>query len=195
MVNTIFHSEDGSQAYLTFQPVYRYFETVTNTNYILSWKSKGLSAESIKPPTTSNNSLNPELSYHQYNIKVKFTENCLKQPRIEYTHKKVVNIYIVYELIAPSSHSDDPALKSCLFGAVTLTKNADTDKYGYSGYGIGFDRRSSFISRWWIWSKCIDFWNRVFLFILIIKKRYISSWKRSKTRIRTYFNSRKNVSN
>ena len=30
------------------------------------------------------------------------------------------------------------------FGAVTLTRNADIDKYGYSGYGIGFDRRSSF---------------------------------------------------
>ena len=38
----------------------------------------------------------------------------------------------------------DPTLKSCLFGAVTLSKNADIDKYGYSGYGIGFDRRSSF---------------------------------------------------
>ena len=25
-----------------------------------------------------------------------------------------------------------------------LAKNADIDKYGYSGYGIGFDRRSSF---------------------------------------------------
>ena len=31
-----------------------------------------------------------------------------------------------------------------MFGAVTLTKNADIDKYGYSGYGIGFDRRESF---------------------------------------------------
>ena len=29
-------------------------------------------------------------------------------------------------------------------GAVTLTKNADIDKYGYSGCGIGFDRRGSF---------------------------------------------------
>ena len=29
-------------------------------------------------------------------------------------------------------------------GAVTLTRNADIDKYSYSGYGIGFDRRSSF---------------------------------------------------
>ena len=26
----------------------------------------------------------------------------------------------------------------------TLTKNNDIEKYGYSGYGIGFDRRSSF---------------------------------------------------
>ena len=25
-----------------------------------------------------------------------------------------------------------------------MTKNADVDKHGYSGYGIGFDRRSSF---------------------------------------------------
>ena len=25
-----------------------------------------------------------------------------------------------------------------------MTQNADIDKYGYSGYGIGFDRRSSF---------------------------------------------------
>ena len=31
-----------------------------------------------------------------------------------------------------------------MFGAVTLTKNADIDKYWYSGYGIGFDRISSF---------------------------------------------------
>ena len=57
---------------------------------------------------------------------------------------KVVNIYIIYELGASSSHNNDPTLKNCLFDAVTLTKNADIDKYGYSGYGIGFDRRSSF---------------------------------------------------
>ena len=45
---------------------------------------------------------------------------------------------------ASSSSSSDPTLKNCLFGAVTLTKNTDIDKYGYSGYGIGFDRRPSF---------------------------------------------------
>ena len=29
-------------------------------------------------------------------------------------------------------------------GSVKLIKNADIDKYGYSGYGIGFDRKTSF---------------------------------------------------
>ena len=37
-------------------------------------------------------------------------------------------------------------LKNSLFVVVTLTKNADIDKYGYSGYGVGFDRKSSFSS-------------------------------------------------
>ena len=140
----LFNSEDGSQAYLIFQAIYTHFKTVTNTNYILSWKYRGLSAESIKPPTTSDNSLNPELSYIDYNRRIKFTGSCLKQSKITYTHNKSVNIYIVYELGASSSHIDDPTLKDCLFDAVTLTKNSDIDKYGYSGYGIEFDRRGSF---------------------------------------------------
>ena len=58
----MFDGEDGYQAYLIFQPVYRYFKMITNTNYISSWKSKGLSGESIKTPITSDNSLTPELS-------------------------------------------------------------------------------------------------------------------------------------
>ena len=57
---------------------------------------------------------------------------------------KVVNIYVVYESGASSSHTNDPTLKNCLFGAVTLTKIADIDMYGYSGYGIRFDKISSF---------------------------------------------------
>ena len=64
--------------------------------------------------------------------------------KLIYTHKNIVNIYIDYELGASTSNDNDPTLKNCLFGAVTLTKNADTDKYGYSGFGIGFDRRGSF---------------------------------------------------
>ena len=58
--------------------------------------------------------------------------------------KKIVNIHVVYGLGASSSNDTDPTSKNCLFGAIPLTKDTDIDKYGYSGYGIGFDRRSSF---------------------------------------------------
>ena len=74
---------------------------------------------------------------------MKFNGSCLKQSnKLTYTHKTIVNIYIVYELAG--STQTIMILHNCLFGAVTLTKNADFDRYGYSGYGIGFDRRSSF---------------------------------------------------
>ena len=58
-------------------------------------------------------------------------------------HGLIVNVYIVYEICINIRISDYPTLKSCLFGADKLTKNADIDKYGYSGYGIGFDRHGS----------------------------------------------------
>ena len=88
-------------------------------DYILSWQSKGISNESIKPPITTNNSLTPELNYYLTKTRVKFIRSCLKQSDHIYTHKKVVNIYIVYELRASSSNFSDPTIKNCLFGAVT----------------------------------------------------------------------------
>ena len=127
--------------------MHKYFKAFSITQYpeyVSEWKSKGLSNESIMVISASDNSLNPTLSYHNTRITVKFTGCCLKQTKFSYTHRKIVNIYIVYELDASCSNDSDPTLKLCLFGAVTLAKNADVDKYGYSGYGIGFDRRSAF---------------------------------------------------
>ena len=81
--------EDGTQSYLVFQPMYRYFTMITNTYHISSWKFKGLSAESIKPPTTSDNSLAPSLDYYGNKIRVKFPRSCFKQSnKILYTLKK-----------------------------------------------------------------------------------------------------------
>ena len=136
--------EDGAENYLVLQPVYRYLKFVANTSFISEWISKGLSSKSIKPPTTSNNNLAPAINNYGTKTRIKFTGSCLQQSKLTYTHKKIVNIYVVYELGASSSNINSPTLKNCLFGAVTLTKNTDIDKYGYSGYGIGFDRRSSF---------------------------------------------------
>ena len=52
---------------------------ITNTDNISSWKSKGLFAESIKPPATSDNSLTPSTNYVGNKIRVKFTGSCLRQ--------------------------------------------------------------------------------------------------------------------
>ena len=100
--------QDDTQSYLAFQPMYIYFKMITNTDYISSWRSEGLSNESIKPPTTSNNSLTPVSNYYGTKTRVKFTVSCLKQSKISYNHGEVVNIYIVYELGAASSHINDP---------------------------------------------------------------------------------------
>ena len=54
------------------------------------------------------------------------------------------SICIVYELISTLS-SFDPTLEKCLFGAVKLTKNANIDTWKYSGYGIGFYSKGTFL--------------------------------------------------
>ena len=117
-----FDGGSGKQNYLVFLPMGKHFKlnsVVGVIDRVLSWQSKGICNESIKPPTTSNNSLNPRLSYNDTKIKVQFTRSCLKQPRFTFNHKKVVNIYIACELGASSSHDSDPTIKNCLFGAVT----------------------------------------------------------------------------
>ena len=137
--------EDGVQNYLVFQQIRWYFEIIAKTKYISSWKSKGLSDETIKRYATSDNSLTPLTDHYGSKVRGKFNKGCLKQSNIlTYDYGSIVNIYTVYELGASSSNDRDPTLKNCLFGAVTLTKNADIEKYGYSGYGTGFDRRGSF---------------------------------------------------
>ena len=76
--------EDGTQNYLVFQPINKYFKVITNTDYISSWRSKGLSSESIKPPTTSGNSLTSILNYYGTKTRIKFTGGCLKQTNFIY---------------------------------------------------------------------------------------------------------------
>ena len=77
-----------------------------------------------------------------------FDRSCLKQDRVTFNHGKIVNMYVVYEIIGIAgingNRDSNLMVENCLFGAITLTKNADVDKYKYSGYGIPFDRTSSF---------------------------------------------------
>ena len=100
--------------------------------------------EKINHIRTPNHRISPNLDYYGTKTKVEFNGSCLKQDIVTFNHKKVVNIYIVYEISKSINISDYPILENCLFGPVSLTKNADIDRHRYSGYGIGFVRHGTF---------------------------------------------------
>ena len=59
--------EEGTQNYLVFQPMYKYFKKIAGVgsgNYIYFLKSKGLSDERLDANTASNYSITPELSFY-----------------------------------------------------------------------------------------------------------------------------------
>ena len=57
----------------------------------------------------------------------------------------VINICIVYKLDPIASIRDSTfTIQNALFGAMQITKNADTSKYDYKGYGICFDESEQF---------------------------------------------------
>ena len=98
-----YFEEDGAQNYLVFQPIIRHFKI--NGKYISSWKSKGLSDETITPYATSDNSLTPLINHYGTRVRLKFNGSCLKQSnKLTYDYGRKVNVYVVYELGASSSN-------------------------------------------------------------------------------------------
>lgn len=64
---------------------------------------------------------------------------------MSFLHKNAVNLHTSYTLDAWSRNlNTDFTLGNCLVGAMKLTKNADSDKHGYSGYATGFNSHSQF---------------------------------------------------
>ena len=60
-------------------------------------------------------------------------------------NNNVINIYCVYEIQPITSSRDNTfTMQNALFGAMQITKNADTSKYNYKGYGICFDEGGTF---------------------------------------------------
>ena len=142
-----YFDEDGNQNYYIFQPISKYLKVahVNDITYILSWKSRGLNDVKIESIKTNNCSLNPRMdNYDISKIRIKFDESFLNRFPSTILHGNIVNIYIVYEITSDYKDINYPTLENCLLRSVKLTKNADIDKYGYSGYGIGFDRETSF---------------------------------------------------
>ena len=89
-----YFEEDETQNYLVFQPLNKYFEIITNTKYISSWQSIGISDETNEPPAMSDNKLNPQLSYFGTKTRVEFKGSCLKQDKTTFNLGKTVNVYM-----------------------------------------------------------------------------------------------------
>ena len=81
-----YFDEDGSENYLVFQSILKYF--TLNNKWITKWKSQGLSNESLEVVSRSNNNLTPAINYYGERKRLKFTRSVLQQKRVIYSHKK-----------------------------------------------------------------------------------------------------------
>ena len=95
------------------------------------------SVQNIKliAPNTKNGSKGLHVSFHgNY-----FIQDTITIPN------NVINIYCVYELDPIDfSRNNEFTIQNPLFGAIEITKNANTSKYKYKGYGTFFDESESF---------------------------------------------------
>ena len=77
-------------------------------------------------------------------LHVFFSGNYFQQDIISIPNN-VINIYCVYELDPIDfSRNNKFTIQNALFGAIEITKNANTSKYKYKVYGICFDESEEF---------------------------------------------------
>ena len=92
-----------------------------------------MSNESFEVVSKTDNTLTPSVNYYGEKVRLRFVGSVLQQKAVTNSHEKVVNFYVVYEII--NFHG---------LGSYPTVANADIDKYRYFGYGIGFDGHGSF---------------------------------------------------
>ena len=124
------------------------------TNKISTWKSIGIfnRSSNSKYFTSSNMDAVGDASRNLPNLKndgrmnVYLSGNHFQQNVASIPNNgNVINIYCVYKLDPIASSRDTTfTIQNALFGAMQITKTADTSKYDYKGYGICFDERSQF---------------------------------------------------
>ena len=133
----------NQQFYFLFEPKSKSFSR--NGGAIHAWISTGIHNDSnntdLFSVNNSNNNL-PTLVNKNNRLGVIFNGNYTKQNKLGYTHGKIVNIYIVYELKNRRIDNPDFTVQNGLFGAIKITKNVNTSHYKYEGYGICFDGES-----------------------------------------------------
>ena len=115
---------------------------------ITTWKSTGIfnySDDSSMKGIEDTKAKLPELRndgrMHVYLQVNHFQQNKVVIPN----NNNVINIYVVYKLDPISStRNTDYTIQNGLFGAMKITKNIDSSKNNYTGYGICFDEGAQF---------------------------------------------------
>ena len=77
---------DEARLYLIFQRLYYTLKRLDDTEKIVSWKSKGLSAKKLTTPTNTDSSLSPSIKwYRNSNCGLAFKGSCLNKKNAAYT--------------------------------------------------------------------------------------------------------------
>ena len=113
-----------------------------------TWKSTGIDNYSTDSDmsVTANDFANVPMIINNGRMNVKFKGGYYEQSKlINPNNNNVINVYIVYKLDPVSNTRDNTfTVQNALFGGIKLTKNTDTSKYKYEGYGICFDEGGMF---------------------------------------------------
>ena len=114
---------------------------------ILDWKPTNIYSFSNKNELASTQNINkfyPNIKNISGELYVFFNGNYFVQDIITIPNN-VINIYCVYNLDPIDfSRYKEFTIQNALFGAIEITKNANTSKYKYKGYGICFDKNEEF---------------------------------------------------
>ena len=118
---------------------------------ISMWKSRGIFnylGNSNMNAVGDSKSVLPKLK-NEGRMHVSLSGNHFQQNKVKIPNNdNVINIYCVYKIDPIASTRDDTfTIQNALFGAAEITKNADTSKYNYKGYGISFDEGRTFSKR------------------------------------------------
>ena len=139
-----------------------FFYYKDQSDYLYEWKAKSFNYGNIyitarrstgipNYPTTNhmnafkNSKIKLPSLMSNIRPRVYLEGNYFKQNGIKTSNINIINIYCVYELKGiPSSRNNEFTIQNALFGIVKITKNTDTSKNKYEGYGICFDGSKTF---------------------------------------------------
>ena len=134
------------QSYLVYECKIDSF--IFNNKKILKWRSTGIfnysdyySVNGIEDTKKNLPILKDDDRTYVYLQGSHFQQNDV----IVTNNNNVINIYIVYKLDPISStRNTDYTIENALFGAMKITKNTDSSKNNYIGYGLCFDEGGEF---------------------------------------------------